>query len=88
MSTNTNNTRRGGTRSNSTRVTSEGKFTQKDKASYPRNSWVVFVNSNTGRKAGMITYDGRFTRDEVRTAYAQEFGVHQNETRSRRVRNF
>lgn len=79
----------GRTRSSSTNVTSEGKFTLKEKSSYPQNNWVVFtVNTRTGRKSGTTMFDGDFTRDEVRTAYAIEFGVHQNETRSRRVRNF
>jgi hypothetical protein len=69
-------------------VTPTGKFVQKHKNDYPQNDWVVFVKSTKDRVTGAVMYSSKLSRDNVRSAYAREFGIQFNETRSRRVRNF
>ncbi len=62
-------------------------FYKKNKETYPTDTWVVFVNED-GKRKRPRTFKGYFTRDNVRNAYAQAYGIPIQETRSRRVTNY
>lgn len=67
-------------------VTSNGAFVRKNRASYSKQTWVVFTKDGN-RMVSPRVYDAKLTRDAVRGAYSREFGVSKEETRSRRVFN-
>lgn len=67
-------------------VTSNGTFVRKNRAQYSENTWVVFTTDN-GKMKAPRTFDSKLTRDNVRNAYAREFGIKMQDTRSRRVSN-
>lgn len=71
----------------SNRITSQGVFVRKNRTRYPENAWVVFTTQGDLAKAPRV-FDSSLTRDDVRNAYAVEFGIRIQETRSRRVKNF
>lgn len=50
---------------------------------YDKNAWVLYSTSGTDK----MVYDGKYTRDQVRSAYATKVGVHMKFTRSRRIGN-
>lgn len=49
------------------------------------NTWVVFRKASERKP---LLFEGKLTRDQVRTAYSRITGVDHNRTRSRRLRNY
>ena len=62
-------------------------FYKKYADTLPTDTWVVFTNED-GKRKRPRQFKGFHTRDNVRSAYAQTFGVPFTETRSRRVSNY
>lgn len=62
-------------------------FVKKNRTQYPKDTWVVFTTEGEKRKRPRV-FEGRLTRDNVRTAYASANKVSFQETRSRRVENY
>ena len=56
-----------------------------DRTKLSSNTWVVFRSSGERKP---LLFEGRLTRDKVRTAYTRLTGVEHNATRSRRLRNY
>jgi hypothetical protein len=71
----------------SKRVTPIGSLTRKtDKTSLNEKTWVVFKSSTSGREP--MLYSSKFSRDDVRSAYAKVTGTSFARTRSRRLKNY
>lgn len=56
-----------------------------DRSRLSQNTWVVFRDASERKP---LLFEGRLTRDQVRSAYAQETGVSHDRTRSRRLENY
>jgi hypothetical protein len=56
-----------------------------DRSRLSQNTWVVFRDASERKP---LLFEGRLTRDQVRTAYSRETGVSHNRTRSRRLENY